>query len=75
MAEAGQRLRLAFEPLLPLRVGGNILGQDLDGDGAVKPCISRLVDLSHAARADLGVDLVRTEACAGSQSHAIRPEL
>ncbi len=61
MAQCGDRLRLALEPLLPLGVGGHVRGQDLDGDRPLQPGVGRFVDLTHAARADGGLNLIRAE--------------
>jgi hypothetical protein len=69
MAQRGNRLGLAFEPRLQIGVVGDVLGQDLDGDGAVEARIAGLVDLAHAARADLGGDTVRAERGTGLQGH------
>ena len=44
-------------------------GQHLDGDGAVQAGVGGLVDLSHAAFADLGGDGIRTEGGAVLERH------
>ena len=54
-------LGFALEPLLQIGIGGDVLGQHLDGDGAVEPRVGGFVDLPHAARAEGGVDLVGAE--------------
>ena len=46
-----------------------MLGEDLDGDGAVEAGVAGLVHLTHAALADLGGDLVRAERGAGLERH------
>ena len=46
MAEPRDRLRLSLEPLLEIRVIGHMLGQDLDGDGAVQAGVTGFVDLA-----------------------------
>ena len=46
-----------------------MIGQHLDGDGAVEAGVSGLVDLAHAARAEGGVDLVGAEGGARGQRH------
>ncbi len=58
MVQAGDRLGLALEPLLQIRVRGDLLRQALDGDGAVEAGVAGFVDLAHAACAQGGVDLV-----------------
>ena len=54
MTEGGERLGLALEPLLQVRVGGDVLGKDFDGDRAVQARVGRLVDLAHPARTERG---------------------
>ncbi len=36
VVQAGDGLRLALEPLLEIGVRGDVLGEDLDGDGSVE---------------------------------------
>ncbi len=61
VVQAGDGLRLALEPLLQIRVRGDMLGEDLDGDGSIESRVSRFVHFPHAARADGVDDLVRAE--------------
>jgi len=56
-------------PRFPLEALGEFYRGDLDRDGAIKPRITRLVHLTHAARADGREDFIRTETCAGSLRH------
>ena len=49
---------------------GNLLAQDLDGDGTVEPRVPRVVHLSHAAGAERADDLVGSEAGAWDQWHS-----
>jgi hypothetical protein len=44
MVERGRRARLATEPIEGLRVAGEILGQELQRDGAAEPRVFGLVD-------------------------------
>ena len=53
MRERGDGLGFAFEPRAELGIRGEFRGKDLDGDGAVEPCIPRPVHLAHAAGARL----------------------
>ena len=46
VVQAGDRLRLALEPLLEVGVRGDMLGQHLDGDGAVQAGVPGIVDLT-----------------------------
>ena len=74
VVQARDGLRLALEPLLEIGVTGDVLGQDLDGDGAVQAGVAGFVDLTHAARADLtqgGLDLVGAERGAGVERHRL----
>ena len=65
MVQAGDRLRLALEPPLQIGVRGDMLGEDLDGDGAVQAGVAGFVYFAHAAFADLGGDGIRAEGGAG----------
>ena len=47
--------------LLPIGINRDMLGQHLDGDGAIQARVGGFVDLTHTARAEGGVDLVGTE--------------
>ncbi len=69
MAERGDCLRFPLEPLLPLRVGGDMRGQDLDGDGPLQPGVGGCIDFAHAPGPDGGLDLVRAEAGAAFKGH------
>ncbi len=41
MVELGERLALALEPLEPGRIRRQLVGERLDGDVTVEPCVSR----------------------------------
>ena len=69
MVQRGEHLRLALEPRQPLGVGDERLGQDLDRDVAVEPRVARAIHLAHAAGAEGGEDLVRTQAGALAKGH------
>ncbi len=64
-------LRLLLEAAQAVGVGGEGGGEDLDGDVAAEAWVLRAVDLSHAARADGGEDLVGAEPGAGCQGHGV----
>ena len=70
VVQAGDGLRLALEPLLEIGVRGDMLGEHLDGDGAVESRVPRLVDFSHTASPDGGDDLIRPELPSGFKRHA-----
>ena len=61
MREGGDRLRFALEALEGTRIRGHLFGKDLDRDLAVQLRVAGPIDLSHAAGADRGDDLVGPE--------------
>ena len=65
MIQGGENFGFALEPGQPLRVSCEGVGQHLDRHVAVERRIVGAVDLAHAARADLGGDLVDAEFGAG----------
>jgi hypothetical protein len=64
-------LRFAVEALAELRVGGQRAGKGFDRNGAIQPRIERLVNLAHAAGAQLGDDFIGAEAGAGGQRQVV----
>ena len=56
-----------------LRVGGERLRQDLDGDVAIELRVARAIHLAHAAFAQLGEDLIRAERDSGSEAQRPAP--
>ena len=44
MAEGGERLRLAIESREPIRIAGELIGQDLDRDVAIEASVMREID-------------------------------
>src|SRR5437764_13331973 len=70
MRQLRDRARLAVEALAQLRVGGEHIGQDLDGDDAIEPRVAGAIDFAHAAGAERCEDLVGSEACAERQAHS-----
>ncbi len=69
VAECGDCLRFAAESLAPARVGGEIVGDDLERDEPVEARISGLVHLAHVACADQGDDLVGSHRCSRTKGH------
>jgi len=61
VVQRGDGAGLAVEPIAELGGGGRRGEDDLDGHGAVQPRIAGLVDLAHAACAQLGKDFVGAE--------------
>ena len=58
MVERRGGARFLFEAAQPVSIFGKRGGQNLDGDFAVEPCVTRAVDLAHPARAELGGDAI-----------------
>ena len=59
--ELRYRPRLAVESITKLRIGRQRFREDLDGDGSIQTRIAGLVDLAHAAFAQLVEDSIRSE--------------
>ena len=68
MVECGEGLRFAREPRQPIRIAGERVGQNFQRHVAIELRVPRAIDLSHAPGSQDGEDLVRAEACAGSES-------
>jgi hypothetical protein len=64
-----RRARLLLEALAPVRVGGELRREDLDGDLAPEARVSRAIDLAHPSGAERREDLERTEARSGRERH------
>ena len=69
VVQAGDGLRLTLEPLLRIRVLGNMLQQHFDRDRTVQAGVSGLPDFAHTAFANLGGDRIRPEASTGRDGH------
>ena len=65
------RTVVRLEPGQAIRIGGERLGEDLQGHLALELRIGGLADLSHAAFADLGGDFVVPEARADVERHEL----
>ena len=64
MVELGHGLGLRLEARAERLVGGELAGQDFDGDGAVERALSRLIDGTHPAAGDEDMNLVGREQAA-----------
>ena len=64
-------LRFSLEPSEAIRVGSERLGEDLERNLALELGIGGLIDLPHAAFADLGGDGIGAEAGADGQGHEL----
>ena len=63
MVQRSERLGFPCEARHPLGIGRKEVRQNLDGDRSSEVRIDRAIDLPHSALADLGGDLIGTEAC------------
>src|SRR4029079_5291823 len=68
MFDLRNRASLALESLTELSIGGKRWRKNLDGDGAIEPCIAGLVHFAHAAGTNQRQDLVRAKTSSGVQS-------
>ena len=69
MVQRGDRPRFVLESTQTIGISGEPFRKDLDRHVAPEAGVARAIDLAHAARAERGEDLVRTEAFAGSERH------
>jgi hypothetical protein len=67
MVQGRDRPRFVFESAQAIRIIGRWRRKNLDGDCALKPRVTSLVDLAHPARAKERDDFVRAEPPARSQ--------
>ena len=65
MVERGRGARLVGEARQPLRIGGDVGGQHLDGHRPLQPHVLGAIDLAHPARSERCLDLERAEPCTG----------
>ena len=59
-----------LKPLLQIRIGRKMVGQDLDRHGPVEPRIAGPIHLPHAARTQSGLDFIRAKSFARGKGHA-----
>ncbi len=69
VVQAGDRLRFAFEAAPAFRIGGQMLGQHLNGHSAIQAGVARLVNLTHSACPNLGSDVEVAEPGTDCESH------
>src|SRR4029453_906739 len=72
MIQRGEHLRLPAEARQPFGILRHAVRQRFHRDVAAEACIPRTIDLTHAARAEQGNDLVRTELRSWSERHLIK---
>ena len=70
VVQAGDHSGFAFEPLARLRAVQNPVRQHLHRNSSVEPNITGPIDLTHAARAERGLDLVPAQASTRDNGHA-----
>ena len=73
MVERREQLRLTFEPGQPVRITGEPVGEDLDGDVAIELRVARAIHLAHAPGAEQGLHLVRAQTGAWCERHRSGP--
>jgi len=71
MIQRGQHPGFTLESRDAVRILRDSIGQHLDGDGARQVAIRRSIHLAHAPFADLGGDLIRTDAGAVLQGQVL----
>jgi hypothetical protein len=64
MAQSGEKFGFPLEPGQAFCVGGHSGRENFDGDLTLEIRVGGPVDLTHPTDANLGVDFVRSEACA-----------
>ena len=69
--QGGEDLGLTLEPGDPFGISCERLGEDLDRHVPIELPIAGAVDLTHAARAEGSLNLVRPEPSASSQGHSV----
>ena len=69
MVQRGCGAGFLLEAAQAIGVGGQRLGQDLDGDFAVQPGVVGAINFAHSARAKRGADFILPEDRSGSQGH------
>ena len=57
--------RASLETFDAIGIGGKVMTQYLDRDGAPEPRVAGAIDLTHTARADGSNYFVRSQACPG----------
>ena len=70
MVELGDGFGFALETGLELGAFGEVLGKDLDGNGAVEAGVRGFVDLAHATGSDGSEYLVGAEPGSGGEGHS-----
>ena len=69
MVQRRRGTRFLLEAAQAVGIGGERLGQDLDGNFAVQPRVVRAIHFAHAACAKRRTNFVLPENRSGSQSH------
>src|SRR3954454_6376937 len=69
MRKAGDRTRLALEPLAQLSIVRYVAGNHFDGHDAIEPRIARAINFTHSAGAGGRQNLVGPDLLARSEGH------
>jgi hypothetical protein len=64
MIQGRNATRFAVEALLEFGIGGEMSGENLDGDDAIEARVFRAVNLAHAAGAEWRLNFVGPKFCA-----------
>jgi hypothetical protein len=72
MIQRGENLRFPLEAGEAIRIKGEIVREDLEGDIPAQRGVARFPDLAHAAGPDGRLDLIRAEANAGPERHRLK---
>ena len=69
VVEAGKNLCLPSEPGEPVRIAGEGVREDLQGDLAVQLCVASAQDDAHPAGTEFTGHFERSQSVAGAQGH------
>ena len=69
MVERSQRPRFPLEAFHAVRIGSDLVRENLYGNTATEPGVANVIHLAHAALADERDDLVVAEAITGTERH------
>ena len=64
MIQRGNSASFTLEALLEFGIGGEMGGENFDGNGAIEARVFRAVDLTHATGAEWGLNFVGAKFCA-----------
>ena len=71
MVQRGDGAGLALEAFSQCGVIADMRWEDFDRDGSIEAGILRLVDFTHSACTQRGLDFIRSEASTGTEAHLL----